>query len=328
MSPTKRKITSEKTSEKVAAQAALSAAETAKLPVIRGEDVAAAVLAEEASGGDSPAPDETSEKPKRRLRMAKGSVRAKDASAEGARPSSPSAPSEEAAAAGGAAAEEGAPPEGESRDQANDATAAAAEADDRSRKPSVRASRAKAGAGRIAGIVVCIVACALVVCFGLLAWNRWLRFDDAADIAGTWTVPDSGATIEIDGSTIVLGPDARLSYEIDPFAKTIAFDLGDMAGEARYRFSDDRDQIAFVDGGDSWFSTFSDDLAHALAALFAQVTGGEELPLSEDPSAVVLTRAGAAPSDADADAAEASAEGAAGEGAASADAESAQQAGA
>ena len=325
MAPKKRKITDEKTSEKAAAQAALSAAETAKLPIIKDEDVAAAVRAETVADGDSPAPDAAPEKPKRRLRTAKGTARVAANAVEtkgGAPEPSDAADAMPVGAAG--VADEGSPSEGEG--SADDSAAAASSESSARRKPSVRAAGKGARVARVASVVVGVIACAVVVCFAVFAWNRWLRFDDAADIADAWVVADTGASITIDGSIIDLGPDAKLSYEIDPFAKTITFDLGDMAGEARYRFSDDRSQIAFADGGDSWFATLSDDLAHTLSSLFAQVTGGEAVPLFENPSAVVLTRAGAATAEgeaADADGADAA--DAPAEGVASADA-AAQQA--
>lgn len=136
-----------------------------------------------------------------------------------------------------------------------------------------------------------LVVVLVVVALGaFVSWDRWLRYDDAADIQGTWVVEGSPGSITITDTRIDLAPDASLSYAIDPFAKTLTYSLGETSGTGRYRFSADRSQIAFTDGETSWFDTFSSDLTYAVSSAFSAIFGGDAPSLGENESSVVLTR--------------------------------------
>jgi hypothetical protein len=86
--------------------------------------------------------------------------------------------------------------------------------------------------------IVLLLLALLVV--GLFSWNRWLRYDDAADIQGEWKDAANKTTLVIDGSRMKITSDVAYPYTIDTFQKTITYTFGTSKGWASYRFSDDR----------------------------------------------------------------------------------------
>ena len=104
----------------------------------------------------------------------------------------------------------------------------------------------------VAGSVLLIV----LLIVGGFSWDRWLRYDDAAEFQGEWQTHGTTAVVVIDGETIKLTEDVSWSYTLDTDAKTISYTFGNMEGSGRYRFSLDRSQLVISDGdGYSWLST-------------------------------------------------------------------------
>lgn len=104
-------------------------------------------------------------------------------------------------------------------------------------------SRKKAVEGRISRRFIVIAATlivVLVVATGVLAWNQWFRYDDAADLQGTWTVQGTDVAITITDTDMVMTSEVSYPYTMDTFAKTIQFSFQDYSGSGSYAFSSDR----------------------------------------------------------------------------------------
>ena len=117
--------------------------------------------------------------------------------------------------------------------------------------PSRGRSGARRGIGwrKVLGIVLAALVAAIVIVAAVFSWNRWLRYDDAADFQGTWTYGEGGSlSVSFDGSTMVLTKDASYEYSLDTFAKTVTYRFGDLEGGGCYAFSEDRDTLVIVDG--------------------------------------------------------------------------------
>lgn len=136
-----------------------------------------------------------------------------------------------------------------------------------------------------------VLALAIVAAGAVFSWDRWLRYDDAADFQGTWYVAGSSTPVTVGESAVELTPDVTYEYELDARAKTITFSFSDLSGEGRYRFSADRTQVAVVEGaGYDWLTTFSDDLAYTVQCAVAAISGKPAPALGEGDAAVVLQR--------------------------------------
>ena len=172
-------------------------------------------------------------------------------------------------------------------------------------KPRKRAADGKKRRRKWPFVVVGAVLAIVIATVGLLSWDRWYRYDDAAEIQGEWQVHGSTGVVVIDGQSIKLTEDVTWSYKLDADSKTLSYTFGTMEGQGRYRFSLDRNQLVIMDGsGYTWLSTLLDDIAwmadQSLRVLQGQ--GAEEVAtddgtivvdrLSRDGSA--LPRAGAA----------------------------------
>lgn len=88
----------------------------------------------------------------------------------------------------------------------------------------------------------------VAVTSGLLFWNAYLRYDDAADLRGEWQVSDGSMTVVIDESFIKMPDALAYEYELDTWEKTIAFSFEDLSGKGSYRFSPDRSQVSIQEG--------------------------------------------------------------------------------
>ena len=160
-------------------------------------------------------------------------------------------------------------------------------------RPAVRKKKSLAGKIVLAVVLVVVLACVGFAAF--LAWDRWGAFDDAADMQGVWQANGSDSVVVIDGEKIQLTDDVSYSYEIDSFAKTITFHLGNMEGQGRYRFSPDRSQLVITDGPNySWLSTLLDDLPWRVQALQDELAGAEEVgkvtPSGEEDGLTILDK--------------------------------------
>ena len=115
------------------------------------------------------------------------------------------------------------------------------------RPPAVRACACPGCAFCRIAVVVLLVA--LVVLVAAFSWNRWLRYDDAADFQGVWSYGENSAlTVTFDGTTMSLTKDASYDYELDTFSKTVTYRFGDLSGGGCYAFSEDRNTLVIVDG--------------------------------------------------------------------------------
>lgn len=112
-----------------------------------------------------------------------------------------------------------------------------------------------------------VLIAAVLAASGYFAWNRWLRFDDAADIQGVWQARSEGVSLVIDAAEIHLTGDVAYAYELDTWEKTISFSFGDMSGSGAYRFSSDRQTLVIEEGAEH-------DLAAEILATFGL---GEEV---------------------------------------------------
>jgi hypothetical protein len=71
-----------------------------------------------------------------------------------------------------------------------------------------------------------------------------LRYDDATDIQGEWSVTGDNTTMVIDGSQMHLTSEIAYTYTIDTTAKTISYFFGPTyKGQVTYHFSNDRSSI-------------------------------------------------------------------------------------
>ena len=96
-------------------------------------------------------------------------------------------------------------------------------------------------------IIACSVVAVLAIATGLLSWNQWLRYDDTADIQGTWVIDGSSATITVTDSEIKMSDDVSYSYSLDTFNKTISFSFGKYTGSGSYAFSPERDTLVITE---------------------------------------------------------------------------------
>ena len=138
----------------------------------------------------------------------------------------------------------------------------------------------------VAGAVVLVVV-AVVVAFS--CW-RWTFANDAQDIQGTWYIAGTQKTVDVTADGIKLADDVTYSYTIDEGAKTLSLSFGNMEGEARYRFSLDRQTLALRDGETTWGNSLSEDISWTIAALGRAIQGEQASPALSADSTMVLTR--------------------------------------
>lgn len=178
--------------------------------------------------------------------------------------------------------EEPAAPSGDSAQQPKDAgkprlrTIAGAA----SKLPSLKPSTIAIGA-------VLVIA---VVAVAFFAFNRWGRFDDHADMQGTWYVLGTEVPIQIDDTSIRFNEEVSYQYEIDARGKTISYTFGPMSGQGRYWFSDDRKHLVITDGdGYTAANTTVEDLMHAFLD-FSTATGGGVVELPQGEGIIAFSR--------------------------------------
>lgn len=132
-----------------------------------------------------------------------------------------------------------------------------------------------------------LVVAAIVVAFS--CW-RWTFANDAQDIQGTWYIAGTQKTVDVTADGIKLADDVTYSYTIDEGAKTLSLSFGNMEGEARYRFSLDRQTLALRDGETTWGNSLSEDISWTIAALGRAIQGEQASPELSGDSTMVLTR--------------------------------------
>lgn len=178
----------------------------------------------------------------------------------------------------------------------DDADAAEGEAESdfeapESARPSKRKSVRRVQKPKRLGLWIAIAVVVLIaVAASLFAWDRWARYDDAADFQGEWHVADSANTVTIDGESIHLTDKEAYAYTMDAGVKTLTFTFGDLSGQARYRFSADRTQVAIQDGEFGAMDTLASDIAWAWSCLIGTITGQSSASPSLGEGSLVLTR--------------------------------------
>lgn len=144
-----------------------------------------------------------------------------------------------------------------------------------------KADRRRLSPSRIMLSVFTAILAVAIVVFGIFSWNRWLRFDDAADFAGQWYVHGTSTPVLIENDAIKIKDDVAYRYTLDKDDKTIAFSFGIMKGEGHYWFSLDRKHLVIEDGKDfSAAGLFFEDFGWTVKDLFAGITGGSFEPPS------------------------------------------------
>ena len=140
----------------------------------------------------------------------------------------------------------------------------------------------------VLGVVVALVV-ALAAAFSV--W-RWALCDDAGDFTGTWYMAGSEVPLQIEDGSIRLADDVAYAYQLDASGKTLSFTFGNLSGEARYRFSLDRQQLAIQDGGQP--DALLDDAGWTIGALVKMAQGESASPAFADGETLLLTREPAA----------------------------------
>ena len=143
---------------------------------------------------------------------------------------------------------------------------------------------------RIAVVVAIALILALAVGAFLFTWNRWYRFDDHADLQGQWYVVGTTVPVTIDDGSIHLTDDVTYQYEIDTQSKTLKYTFGQMEGQGRYWFSDDRQYLVITDGDEfTSASTAFDDLLTAFGG-FLDGMYGKDFRLPEGDGIIAFSR--------------------------------------
>lgn len=118
-----------------------------------------------------------------------------------------------------------------------------------SRKATEREKAIVRGRKRRVALAAVVSACIIAIAVsGLLFWNAYLRYDDAADIQGEWQVADGSMTVVIDGGSIDMPESLSYAYRLDTWKKTIEFSFEDLSGGGSYRFSSDRKGLVIREG--------------------------------------------------------------------------------
>ena len=130
-----------------------------------------------------------------------------------------------------------------------------------------------------------VIVAALLVFVGFMAGSRWIRYNDEADMQGSWFVYGTNVPLAFKDGSIVINDSTSYAYRIDPTAKTIEYSLGNLAGGGRYWFNDDRTMLIVTDGSDyTMWSTLADDVSYGFSCLL----GNDDLPATD--ASIVLTR--------------------------------------
>ena len=123
------------------------------------------------------------------------------------------------------------------------------------RHGNVAVAKPPSNAGRVVRRIILLLLALLVIVAAFFVWNRWLRYDDAADLQGVW-IDQNGTQLAFDGQRMLLGNAVIYEYTLDPGSKTITYTFNDAKGYSAYRFSDDRSMLALRDvpqgGGTDW----------------------------------------------------------------------------
>ena len=104
---------------------------------------------------------------------------------------------------------------------------------------------------RVIFAIISFVLILALVAVGLFCWQKWMRYDDTADIQGVWKVKSTGDTIVFDARKLKLTKGISYEYRLDTTQKTIAFNFGDLEGGGHYYFDANRDVLVIIDGDET-----------------------------------------------------------------------------
>lgn len=138
--------------------------------------------------------------------------------------------------------------------------------------------------------IAAAVAALVVIAVAAFSWDRWLRYDDAVDLQGQWRIADTTGLVTIDEGSIHLTEKEAYTYTMDAGAKTLTFTFGDLSGQARYRFSADRTQVAIQDGEFDAMGTLMSDIAWSWSCLIGTITGQPQTGPDLGEGSLVLER--------------------------------------
>ena len=144
--------------------------------------------------------------------------------------------------------------------------------------------------GRAIAVVLTVVLIAVIAVGGYFSWDRWLRYDDAADFQGEWYVYGTDAMVTVDNSVIRMREDISYKYTLDTMAKTIEYKFGTMRGSGRYYFDNDHQLLVIVDGqGFTSLTTLWEDLKHFVSTIVPSDKDKAAQELSKD-NTIVFSR--------------------------------------
>lgn len=144
-------------------------------------------------------------------------------------------------------------------------------------------------------MVALVVLFLAVLVIGAFSWYRWLAFDDARDVQGSWQVAGTTTIISIDADIVRITDDVAYSYALDSGEKSIALSFGEYAGGGHYWFTSDRQTLVFADGAATGIAALPGDIALTWEDLVASVQG-RAASLPSDENTVVLKRVSASAS--------------------------------
>lgn len=139
-------------------------------------------------------------------------------------------------------------------------------------------------------MIIILLMAAIMALTSLFVWDRWYRYDDEADIEGTWYVLGTSVPIEISDGTIRFTENTAYAYSIDPSTKTIRYELGNLDGEGHYWFEEDRSMLVITDGeGFTRDGTAAEDLMR-LFQRFSDLSSGKVTALPAGQGVIILSR--------------------------------------
>lgn len=133
---------------------------------------------------------------------------------------------------------------------------------------------------RRVAVAAASVAVAALCVAGLFAWDRFFRYDDAADIQGQWRVAEQNMTVVIDAEEIHMPASLSYPYQLDTWKKTISYDFAGYSGGGSYEFARDRQSFTITEGegedaASTTFVRIGDDLSATPELLAAPDEAGE-----------------------------------------------------
>lgn len=97
-------------------------------------------------------------------------------------------------------------------------------------------------------LVVLLLFVSFVACSFLFCWQKWWRYDDAADIKGAWKVEATGDIVVFDGRDLKITNTISYDYRLDQQGKRIWYTFGELEGGGRYYFDASRGRLVIFDG--------------------------------------------------------------------------------